>query len=55
MRKGREHANVLASRMFAVLADMPLAKRPAWLVVQRWLMGTVLTGLAIRMTTEARR
>ncbi|RFU44660.1 LysE family translocator [Paraburkholderia sp. DHOC27] len=32
-----------------------LAKRPAWLVVQRWLMGTVLTGLAVRMATEARR
>ncbi|WP_431859609.1 LysE family translocator [Azospirillum sp.] len=32
-----------------------LAGRPAWLLVQRWLMGTVLAGLAIRMATEARR
>lgn len=32
-----------------------LSKRPSWLVVQRWLMGMVLTGLAIRMLTEARR
>nr|WP_295985111.1 LysE family translocator [uncultured Agrobacterium sp.] len=32
-----------------------LASRPTWLVVQRWLMGTVLAGLAIRMATEARR
>ncbi len=29
--------------------------RPAWLVVQRWLMGTVLAGLALRMATQARR
>ncbi|SAK76405.1 lysine exporter protein LysE/YggA [Caballeronia arationis] len=32
-----------------------LAGRPFWLVVQRWLMGTVLAGLAWRMATEARR
>jgi threonine/homoserine/homoserine lactone efflux protein len=32
-----------------------LAKRPAWMVVQRWMMGTVLAGLAVRMATEARR
>jgi len=32
-----------------------LAGRPLWLVVQRWLMGTVLAGLAVRMVTEARR
>jgi threonine/homoserine/homoserine lactone efflux protein len=32
-----------------------LARRPAWIVVQRWLMGTVLAGLAVRMATEARR
>ena len=32
-----------------------LAGRPAWLVIQRWLMGTVLTGLALRMATEAQR
>ncbi|SAK55686.1 lysine exporter protein LysE/YggA [Caballeronia hypogeia] len=32
-----------------------LARRPTWLVIQRWLMGTVLAGLAFRMATEARR
>lgn len=32
-----------------------LASRPTWLVVQRWLMGTVLAGLAVRMAMEARR
>lgn len=32
-----------------------LAGRPLWLVAQRWLMGTVLAGLALKMATEARR
>ena len=32
-----------------------LADRPAWLAVQRWLMGTVLAALALRMASEARR
>ena len=32
-----------------------LTGRPGWLAVQRWLMGTVLAGLAVRMATEARR
>lgn len=32
-----------------------LAGRPAWALVQRWLMGTVLAALALRMATEARR
>lgn len=32
-----------------------LSRNPFWLLVQRWLMGTVLAGLAIRMATEARR
>lgn len=32
-----------------------LAGRPFWAVVQRWLMGMVLAGLAVRMATEARR
>lgn len=32
-----------------------LATRPRWLLVQRWLMGTVLAGLALRMAIEARR
>ena len=32
-----------------------LARRPTWLMVQRWLMATVLAGLAVKMATEARR
>jgi len=32
-----------------------LAARPLWLVVQRWLMGGVLAGLAIRMALDERR
>lgn len=32
-----------------------LTTRPGWATVQRWMMGTVLAGLAIRMMTEARR
>lgn len=44
--------------MFAVSAGALsafLARRPAWLLVQRWLMGLVLGGLAIRMAMESRR
>jgi threonine/homoserine/homoserine lactone efflux protein len=29
--------------------------RPGWQVVQRWLMGSVLMGLAVRMAVEGRR
>ncbi|WP_147195592.1 LysE family translocator [Pantoea sp. CCBC3-3-1] len=32
-----------------------LAQRPAWQKLQRWLMGTVLTGLAVRMMVEGRK
>ncbi len=32
-----------------------LAQRPAWMLLQRYLMGTVLAGLAVRMAFEARR
>lgn len=32
-----------------------LTTRPTWALVQRWFMGMVLAGLAIRMATEARR
>jgi threonine/homoserine/homoserine lactone efflux protein len=32
-----------------------LAGRPLWLCVQRWLMGTVLAGLAVRMACDTRR
>jgi threonine/homoserine/homoserine lactone efflux protein len=52
---------VISVGVNAVIAILPgsiatvLAGRPAWLVLQRWLMGTVLAGLAVRMATEARR
>jgi threonine/homoserine/homoserine lactone efflux protein len=32
-----------------------LAARPAWALAQRWIMATVLGGLALRMALEARR
>lgn len=32
-----------------------LRERPFWALVQRWLMGTMLAGLALKMATEARR
>jgi len=32
-----------------------LGTRPIWMLVQRWLMGTVLAGLAVRIAVEARR
>ena len=32
-----------------------LGRRPIWLLLQRWLMGTVLAGLALRMAFEAKR
>lgn len=32
-----------------------LTQRPSWAMVQRWLMGTVLFGFAVRMAVEGRR
>src|SRR5438034_89044 len=32
-----------------------LAARPVWLKAQRWLMGTVLAGFALKMAFEAKR
>jgi threonine/homoserine/homoserine lactone efflux protein len=32
-----------------------LAGRPLWLVIQRWMMGGVLTALALKMATDAQR
>ncbi|HEX8779285.1 MAG TPA: LysE family translocator [Rhodanobacter sp.] len=32
-----------------------LGSRPLWLGVQRWMMGTVLAGLAVRMAVQSRR
>ncbi|HEY4994748.1 MAG TPA: LysE family translocator [Aestuariivirga sp.] len=34
---------------------MFLKSRPTWALVQRWFMGTVLAGLAVRIAFEARR
>jgi threonine/homoserine/homoserine lactone efflux protein len=50
--------SVAVNAIIAVMAGSIaafLAGRPLWLVVQRWLMGTVLAGLALRMATEAQR
>ncbi|WP_191486877.1 LysE family translocator [Pseudomonas sp. FEN] len=46
--------NALIAIMAGSIAAF-LANRPMWQVVQRWLMGTVLTGLAVRMAVEGRR
>ncbi len=46
--------NAVIAVMAGTIAGF-LARRPAWLLAQRWLMGTVLAGLALRMATEARR
>src|SRR6187551_1898286 len=32
-----------------------LGTRPTWLLLQRWLMGTVLAGLAVKMALETKR
>lgn len=32
-----------------------LRTRPFWSLVQRWIMGTVLAGFALRMAMESRR
>ena len=32
-----------------------LGTRPSWLLLQRWLMGTVLAGLAVKMALETKR
>jgi len=50
--------SVSVNAMIAMMAGsiaLFLAGRPLWMVAQRWLMGTVLAGLAIRMATEAQR
>lgn len=50
--------SVTVNAMIALMAGsiaLFLAGRPFWMVVQRWLMGTVLAGLAVRMAAEAQR
>ncbi len=46
--------NALIVLMAGAIARF-LAQRPAWITVQRWLMGTVLAALAVRVATEGRR
>ncbi|HEY9253945.1 MAG TPA: LysE family translocator [Stenotrophomonas sp.] len=41
--------------LFAGSIAVFLARRPAWQRMQRWLMGTVLAGLAVRMAVDSRR
>ncbi|QXH44039.1 LysE family translocator [Pseudomonas xanthosomatis] len=50
--------SVTVNALIAVMAGsiaVFLAGRPFWQQVQRWLMGTVLAGLAVRMLAEGRR
>lgn len=50
--------SVLVNAMIAISAAsiaVFLTQRPTFAIVQRWVMGTVLGGLAVRMATEARR
>jgi threonine/homoserine/homoserine lactone efflux protein len=46
--------NALIVLMAGSIASF-LASRPLWLAVQRWLMGTVLAGLAVHMAVTSRR
>ena len=50
--------SVSVNALIAVMAGsiaVFLGGRPVWQQVQRWLMGTVLAGLALRMLAEGRR
>ena len=50
--------SVSVNALIAIMAGsiaVFLAGRPLWQQVQRWLMGTVLAGLAVRMLAEGRR
>jgi len=46
--------NALIAVTAGSIADF-LANKPAWVRLQRWFMGTVLTGLALNMLRESRR
>ncbi|WP_233858665.1 LysE family translocator [Paraburkholderia sp. HD33-4] len=46
--------NALIAMMAGSISTF-LSGRPLWLLVQRWLMGSVLTGLAVRMAYESRK
>jgi threonine/homoserine/homoserine lactone efflux protein len=45
--------NALIACMAGGIAGF-LAGRPVWASAQRWLMGTVLAGLAVRIALESR-
>jgi threonine/homoserine/homoserine lactone efflux protein len=46
------HASIiLTAGSFSAL----LARHPGWISIQRWIMGTVFAGLAVRMATEGHR
>jgi threonine/homoserine/homoserine lactone efflux protein len=46
------HASIVAGAgTFSAL----LARHSGWISIQRWIMGTVLAGLAVRMAVEGRR
>ena len=50
--------SVTVNSMIALAAggiSIFLASNPAWILVQRWLMGTVLAGLAVHMAVAAQR
>ena len=50
--------SLVVNALIAVMAGSIsafLSGRPLWLLVQRWMMGTVLTGLAVRMAYESRK
>jgi threonine/homoserine/homoserine lactone efflux protein len=46
--------NAMIAMMAGSIATF-LKARPSWALIQRWLMGTVLAGLAVRMAVESRR
>ncbi len=46
--------NAIVALMAGSIATF-LAGRPRWATIQRWIMATLLGGLAVRMATEARR
>ena len=50
--------SVTVNSMIALAAggiSIFLASNPAWILIQRWLMGTVLAGLAVHMAVAAQR
>jgi threonine/homoserine/homoserine lactone efflux protein len=46
--------SVLAQSLLLTLIALCLTRRPSWMPVRRYLMGTVLAGLAVRMAFEVK-